>query len=350
MYIGHMVYVCRQIKRVLRRDGTFWLNVSDSYNGSGGAGGDYGPGGLREGQPKYPGRKERNLQDGDLIMMPARLALALQADGWIVRNDNPWSKHPMPEPRKGWRHERPACPCVSELREKHIQSQMAEQGVDRHRIYDKAGTKFEPDPDCPNCHGSGRSGGHAFKDESWRHTRSHEFVFQLVKQRGYYSNSEIIKTPTGANPLSVIVAKRHNYSGKHFAVFPPGLVMPLVRASVPIRACSTCGKPWAPVIDRVQDEDGWVDFVSRYEATCSCKIVNNRAPRGESPDPEPGWVLDPFMGSGTTGLVAREFGVNFVGVDISFEYLDEQAKVRTRTGQPSKALDGLPMFDVGETS
>jgi DNA modification methylase len=51
------------------------------------------------------------------------------------------------------------------------------------------------------------------------------------------------------------------------------------------------------------------------------------------------------MGSGTTGMVAREFGVNFIGCDIAFEYLDEQAKIRTKTGQPSKAMKGLPLFD-----
>ncbi len=327
MYVGHMVHVCREIKRVLRPDGTFWLNMGDSYNGSGGAGGDYGPGGIREGQPKYRGRSEKSLQSGDLMMVPARLALALQADGWILRNDNIWAKHPMPEPRKGWRYERKPCPCVTERREKHIQQQMAEQGVERHRVYDKAGTKFQPEPDCPRCEGSGRYGDHEFKPESWRHTKSHEYVFQFVKKMSYYSDHLQAATPTGANPKSVMTPERTNYSGKHFAVFPPALVAPLVQASVPKRSCPGCGKPWAPILDEPK-------LLVGHCATCDCKCP-----------PVPGLVLDPFMGSGTTGLVAREFGVNFVGCDISFEYLDEQAKVRTKTGQPSKALDGLPLFE-----
>ena len=50
-YICHSVQIFRQVRRVLRKDGTLWLNIGDSYNGSGGAGGDYGPGGLKEGQP-----------------------------------------------------------------------------------------------------------------------------------------------------------------------------------------------------------------------------------------------------------------------------------------------------------
>lgn len=386
MYIGHMVRVCREIKRVLRIDGTFWLNMGDSYNGSGGAGGDYGPGGIRDGQPKYSGRNDRNLQAGDLMMIPARLALALQASGWILRNDNIWAKHPMPEPRIGWRYERPPCPCVTERREMHIQHQMAEQGVDRHRIFDKAGTKFEPDPDCNECHGSGRYGPHKFRPGSWRHTRSHEFVFQFVKKMGYYSNSEIIKMPlsvatieraqwkhsgafegqykgspgedrfpdgkplppgyktrsSGANPRSVLTPSRTNYSGKHFAVYPPLLIAPFVHASVPKQCCSGCGKPWAPVI-----ED---KTVIEYRATCECSITNDEQPRGGPRPPVPGLVLDPFMGSGTTGLVAREFGVDFVGCDISFQYLDEQAKVRTNTGQPSGALSDLPLFNLEDAT
>ena len=81
-YIDKLVSVFREVRRVLKDDGTLWLNLGDSYNGSGGAGGDYSPGGLKEGQPKYPGRNEKSLKPKDLMMMPARVALALQADGW----------------------------------------------------------------------------------------------------------------------------------------------------------------------------------------------------------------------------------------------------------------------------
>ena len=106
--------------RVLRDDGTFWLNLGDSYAGSGGAGGDYNEGGLKEGQPKYKskmkvthgykdGRKNRDkrlsnygnaqgLKPKDLMGVPWRVALALQADGWYLRSDIVWHKpNPMPE-------------------------------------------------------------------------------------------------------------------------------------------------------------------------------------------------------------------------------------------------------------
>src|SRR5690606_18886982 len=91
-YVAKMVEVFREVRRVLRADGTLWLNLGDSYNGSGGAGGDYGPGGLKEGQPKYPGRSIASLKPKDLCGIPWRVALALQSDGWYLRSDIIWAK------------------------------------------------------------------------------------------------------------------------------------------------------------------------------------------------------------------------------------------------------------------
>jgi site-specific DNA-methyltransferase (adenine-specific)/site-specific DNA-methyltransferase (cytosine-N4-specific) len=97
-YVAEMVAVFREVWRVMADDGVLWLNLGDSYNGSGGAGGDYGVGGLKEGQPKYPGRKIKTLKPKDLVGIPWRVAFALQADGWYLRQDIIWSKpNPMPE-------------------------------------------------------------------------------------------------------------------------------------------------------------------------------------------------------------------------------------------------------------
>lgn len=97
-YVDNLVEVFREVKRVLRDDGTLWLNLGDCYNGSGGAGGDYAPGGLKEGQPKYPGRNIVTLKPKDLVGIPWRVAFALQADGWYLRSDIIWAKpNPMPE-------------------------------------------------------------------------------------------------------------------------------------------------------------------------------------------------------------------------------------------------------------
>jgi DNA modification methylase len=97
-YIKKMVGIFREVRRVLRGAGTVWLNMGDSYKGSGGAGGDYNEGGLKEGQPKYGPKFASNLKPKDLCGIPWRLALALQADGWWLRSDIIWAKpNPMPE-------------------------------------------------------------------------------------------------------------------------------------------------------------------------------------------------------------------------------------------------------------
>ena len=100
-YIDNMVKVFREVRRVLRDDGTVWLNIGDSYNGSGGAGGDYNKGGLREGQNKYGKKDDPRFKPKDLMLVPHRLAIALQEDGWWVRQDIVWAKNnPMPEPTR----------------------------------------------------------------------------------------------------------------------------------------------------------------------------------------------------------------------------------------------------------
>ena len=77
-YVAKMVAVFREVKRVLKLDGTLWLNLGDSYNGSGGAGGDYSKGGLKEGQPKYKGRNINSLKPKDLVGIPWMVAFALR--------------------------------------------------------------------------------------------------------------------------------------------------------------------------------------------------------------------------------------------------------------------------------
>ena len=279
------------------------------------------------------------MMPGNLMLMPHKLAIALQQDGWIVRNDLVWFKrNPMPESVAGWRFE------------------------------------------------NGK-----LRKSSWRHTRAHEYVFQLVKKMGYHCNQEVVRedlqqssidrskyrlhdfpkqadgydkdmvnyinpktadatrekilSGRGRNPRSVLDVPTAPYKGAHYATFPPKLIAPLIRASVPRRCCPECGMAWAPVREKFEsgDDSTWVmpvryettSTVTDYRPTCECGIEEH----------EPGIVLDIFGGSGTTGMVAKELMRRWVVMDISRPYLDEQAKVRTGTGTPSKALEGLPMFE-----
>lgn len=172
-YLERMVIIFREVKRVLKPEGTLWLNLGDSYNGSGGAGGDYNKGGMREGQPKYKGRNDPLLKRKDLMGIPHRVAFALQDDGWYLRQDIVWSKlNPMPEPVK-----------------------------DR----------------CSKSH-----------EYIFLLTKSptYYFDYEAIKENA-------ITSPNTRNKRSVWTVNTKPFKGAHFAVFPPDLIEPCVLAGCP---------------------------------------------------------------------------------------------------------------------
>lgn len=309
-YVQTLVEVFREVRRILRPDGTLWLNLGDSYNGSGGAGGDYGPGGLREGQPRYPGRRLDGLKPKDLLGVPWRVAFALQADGWYLRSDIIWAKpNPMPE-----------------------------------SVLD-------------------------------RPTRAHEYVFLLSKSPHYYYDADAIREPArserSGNQERVLATKRGRPAGAsgahrgvsfpwentglgrnrrsvwtiatqpfpdaHFATFPEELPRLCILAGTSPYACPHCGAPWRRVVERVShsqpveerhgrvghngmppQQSGWfwtppTVIGQRWEPTCACD-GNDGSGRCI--------VLDPFWGSGTTGLVALELGRIAWGVELNPQYIE----------------------------
>src|SRR3990167_6205962 len=112
-YVAEMVAVFREVRRVLRDDGTCWLNLGDSYSGGGnGGGGSFAQdiaGSEAECDKNVRTRpsREDGVPAGNLLGVPWRVALALQDDGWLLRNDAIWAKAaPMPESVAGWRWQR----------------------------------------------------------------------------------------------------------------------------------------------------------------------------------------------------------------------------------------------------
>tara|TARA_R110000824_G_scaffold14836_5_gene62776 strand:- start:548 stop:1429 length:882 start_codon:yes stop_codon:yes gene_type:complete len=172
-YLERMVIIFREVKRVLKPQGTLWLNLGDSYNGSGGAGGDYNKGGMREGQPKYKGRNDPLLKRKDLMGIPHRVAFALQDDGWYLRQDIVWSKlNPMPEPVK-----------------------------DR----------------CSKSH------EYIFLLSK---SPTYYFDYEAIKEAA-------ITSPNTRNKRSVWTVNTKPFKGAHFAVFPPDLIEPCLLAGCP---------------------------------------------------------------------------------------------------------------------
>ena len=356
-YVGRMTAVFGEVKRVLRHDGTLWLNMGDGYNSIPGN----GRGGERNIDGGIPHRSgglnlERSLKPKDLIGMPWRVAFALQADGWWLRSDIIWAKpNPMPE-------------SVTD-----------------------------------------------------RPTRSHEFVFLLTKRGRYFYDADAIveqslhagrvvsyngtqkntghENPTyigSSGPRDIKVKKTRNkrdvwwippqpYTGAHFATFPEKLVEPCILAGCPApgKHCG-CDEPIhtptgtsghedptmqtgragmnrprgdnegrrvitrriqrdqarqlreSPHRDEMEQEAG--DAFAHYIRTDLSgarpvpeRLTQQWSGRGwlttldgscDCPMQPGGTVLDPFCGSGTTGVVAMREGRSFVGVELNPEYVE----------------------------
>jgi DNA modification methylase len=247
-YVETMRGVFREARRVLADDGTCWLNLGDSYSASGGG---------ATGMHAYLGEhitthRASGLGAKNLLGLPWRVAFALQADGWILRNAVIWHKpNAMPESvrdRLACRHElvfllvkRPAYWFdLDPIRIPHAAGTRREQ---RTRPPGRAGSHTRPPkygPGTPEVTGSSR---YAIK----RHDRRH---------------------PRGRNPGDVWSIPTRPYRGPHFAAYPIDL---------PLRCIAAGCKPG-------------------------------------------GTVLDPFTGSGTTGLAAIQLGRRFTGIDISPDF------------------------------
>lgn len=213
-YVDKLVQVFREVRRVLRDDGTLWLNLGDSYNGSGGAGGDYNPGGLKEGQPKYPGRKVPGLKPKDLIGTPWMVALALRNDGWYLRCDIVWHKpNAMPESVKDRPTKAHEYIFLLSKSQKYyydaeaIKEPIAASTVERAKSKNNASTR---------------------KDKGaaqWQSGLTPE------QQDKWYSN---IDKNTVRNKRSVWTVTTKPFKGVHFAVFPPDLIEPCILAGCPV--------------------------------------------------------------------------------------------------------------------
>jgi DNA modification methylase len=283
-----MVEIFREVRRVLHPSGTVWVNMGDSYNGSGGAGGDYNEGGLKEGQPRYPGRNVGTLKPKDLVGIPWMLAFALRADGWWLRDAVIWAK--------------------------------AEVGTDEVPMFDM--------PIENDLNGSSMPGS-----QQDRCTNSYEFIFQLTKQSRCYFDPEGCKTASGAMLRNVWRMNTKSYKEAHFATYTPELPERAIKLSTSEKGvCPRCRNPWRRVVETKRENYKVFDHPLRTGHVMGGGVGKNfpdttRTTLGWQPtcehdlEPVPALVLDPFIGSGTTCVVARKLGRNSIGLDLSYPYL-----------------------------
>ncbi len=204
LYINHLVLIFREVKRVLRNDGTLWIVISDSYAGGGGASGhtkdteNLGRKTSSYGAVATGGRVPSGLKPKDLCGIPWRLAFALRDDGWWLRSDVIWQKPScMPESLSGWRWERHRIKVKPSARAKKGSAHSISQNGVNNPQGARDGVNFKDHSDeyqdCPGCPKCEPNDGYVLRKGSWRPTSSHEYVFMLAKSEKYFADGEAVK-------------------------------------------------------------------------------------------------------------------------------------------------------------
>ena len=296
-FVANIISVSEEVRRVLKPDGTYWLNIGDSYANDdkwGGTTGGKHAKGLH-GEPVGRNRRQTNLKPKDLMMIPARVAIALQAAGWYLRAEIIWAKpNPMPESvtdRPTRSHEMIYLLTKSEhyFYDYEAVKEVAAAGWN--------GSSFTDERDQATKPNLGMGKRNAMNRKSFRGGGDYTSAggYSLDNSRPRSGNLTHGNSPneTGLrNQRDVWTIAPENYSGSHYAVFP---------TEIPRRAIKAGSRP------------------------------------GDI-------VLDPFCGSGTTGIVCRDLGRRVVGLDLSMEYLREHALPRAELKQTQESLERLPLF------
>lgn len=268
-YVAELVAVFREVRRVLRDDGTLWLNLGDSYAGSPASGGEQSArmtGGEHKRTPKGPYIRPTGLKPKDLIGIPWRVAFALQADGWYLRSDIIWAKpNAMPESVKDrptrsheylfllaksatYHYDADAIAEDAVTADPRVVDGFVPKSVNGKHAMD-AGGQSAAVRVVDNQRGHGRR--HAGFNERWdAMERAEQHVAGKRNKRDVWTVSPA------------------QFAGAHFATFPPALIEPCILAGCP----------------------------------------------------RDGTVLDPFGGAGTTGLVADRLGRNAILCELNPEY------------------------------
>ncbi len=370
-YICHILQVFREVRRVLRKEGTLWLNISDSFSGSGS-----GPGAetctLSGGPPRsktqegvqYFNRSQAappGLKPKDLCMIPARVALALEYDGWYLRSEIIWHKpNCLPEAAQ----DRPS---------RDHESIFLFSKRRRPYFYDEEAIKEPASPETHARYARSRNPNLKITGEYVRSAK--KWVQDILegrapgvnpkaaanepgsRQNSSFSNS-VKDIPENRKKRTVWTVPTEAYSGPHFATFPQRLIVPMILAGTSEQGCCPlCKAPLVRILEPIPEyarhlgkayfghdpkQDAFQGMLRRqknnnfmshgvalyrtvgWRRTCKCP----------SSDREPCLILDPFCGTATVGRVALIHNRKFVGLDLKREYLTELAQGRMTNLQP----------------
>lgn len=360
LYVEHIVQVMREVRRVLRDDGTLWLNLGDSYAGSqkgiGADGTAYGGAKQRtnSGSMGLPVIKDiPGLKPKDLVGIPWRVAFALQADGWWLRSDIVWSKpNPMPESvtdRPTRSHEYLFLLSKS-ARYYYDQDAIQEPAKNPEDDIRRIEQQHEKNKSAATAERGGLRVRKSKMPDGWA---THKGNHGTIHQDGREAGAPTV-IPAGRNKRSVWEIATQPYAKAHFATFPEKLVEPCILAGTSEwGCCPECGAPWERMVEKgklVPDAPGYKprgaehprDGFRAVGMTVKGDPHGSAAPnhhyeridKGWCPtcdhegEPAPCTVMDPFAGSGTVGLVAERLGRHSVLIDANEDYV-KMARERT---------------------
>ena len=306
-FVCSMVEVFAEVRRVLRDDGTLWLNLGDTF-------------------------------DNGQLLIPARVALALSANGWKLVQDIIWyAPNKMPES------------VTNRCTKSHEHILLLAKGNDYYydaaAIQETAKSKYRSSDFIPNS-AKDAVGDKSSATQASRHGRSNEIVQQDVNKR------------------DVWIVPTQGYPGAHFAVYSPRLITPCILAGTSeYGCCAACGKTYERVVVRTGSVEGNGQLESRDRSFPSQRnglpgsgstLDGNIAQREtigwrkmcgcQTDEVVPAVVLDPFVGSGTTVATSIELGRAGVGIDLSEVYLKENAIPRIEAAMNGERVPRKPVI------
>ena len=366
LFVSNTVAIFREVWRVLREDGTLWLNLGDSWNAYNGGSGPGGWNDARDSErPQLEtgyGLRDKSLKPKDLCGIPWRVALALQADGWFLRQDIIWAKpNGMPESVRDR--------CTKSHEYIFLLTKCERYFYDRMAIVEplavasvaRLGQDVEGQEGSERANGGGKTNGKM---------KAVKFGGNKLTESGQtrLASGNEWDPLSGANKRSVWTIPVGGFREAHFATFPLSLPETCLKAGTSaIGCCSKCGAPWERLTESVRvptrpgdgskvhgansranksrdpahasEYNGKKSVVNAvhhasevgnrdpqrhttatktagWQPTCHCAAANPES------RPLPCLCLDPFSGAGTTGLVAKALGLRYIGLELNPGYAE----------------------------